>query len=86
MGPSSQGENPACGNTDAGPFVSENGVVLSEFADSHISIDSDETEHEPHVIPIDQKEISWKQNRISSIVICASCEQSLVYTPTGKTF
>ncbi len=53
-----QDENPTCNHTDAGPFVGENGVVLSEFANSHIAIDSDKTEHEPHVRPADRKEIS----------------------------
>ncbi len=58
LGPDGQGENPACSHGDVGPFVSENGVVLSEFADSHISIDSYDTEHEPHVTPINRIEIS----------------------------
>ncbi len=60
--PGDWGQNPTCNHADGGPLVSENLVVLSEFANSHISIDSDKTEHEPHVIPADRKEISWNHN------------------------
>ncbi len=56
--PDGHGDDPTCSHADTGPLVSEYGVVLSESADSNITIDSEEDEHRPHVIPIDCKEVS----------------------------
>ncbi len=66
MGPGGQSENPTCSHADVGPFVSENDIILSKFADSHVTIDSDETEHEPHVVPTDPKDIPWNHYTVKA--------------------